>query len=231
MKGRDNMKINDQLSRYQAEFYVETAHDAYVNVQRLLNDYNFEINSITDAIEDEKVYRRHSKKLRMKKFGARFLWVLGFINVLVTIVLLALTGYAVFRWQTETAIKGIDEYYKLIADNLNFEPLFLVIIFGLAYLLFLIITCKIFSRRRKVGRKLNIRKAKKNLKRKIKAANALTEVLTTYPIIYEEINKVLIKTKRHPLGKIIIVEEDLKAVEDVKKFRIASEEATKAYSL
>ena len=91
MKGRDNMKINDQLSRYQAEYYVETAHDAFVNVQRLLNDYNFAINSITDAIEAEKVYRRHTKKERMKKPGAVILLLWGLIHILLTIALLGLT--------------------------------------------------------------------------------------------------------------------------------------------
>lgn len=223
------MKINDQLSRYQAEYYVETAHDAFANVQRLLNDYNFAINSITDAIEAEKVYRRHTKKERMKKPGAVILLLWGLIHILLTIALLGLTVYAAYTWQTGNSIKYVADAYKIITDNLHFEPLYIAIILGVVYLFFLIITCKIFSRRCKVGRKLNIRKAKKNLKNKVKRANALTAVLTTYPLIYEEINRVLIKTKKHPLGKIIITEEDKKAIEDVKKFRSTTEEATKTY--
>lgn len=224
------MEINDQLSRYQAEYYVENGHDAFVNVQRLLNDYNFAINSITDAIEAEKVYRRHTKKERMKKPGAVFLLILGLIHVLLTIVLLGLTAYAVYVWQFNETLPFIEDIYKLIADNIELEPLYLTIILGIIYLVFLIITCKIFCRRRKVGRKLNIRKAKKNLKKKIKKANALTQILNNYPIIYEAINKVLIKTKRHPLGKLIINSEDKKAIDDVINFCKCSEEATKTYN-
>ena len=61
------MEVNDQLSRYQAEYYVETVHDAFVNVQRLLNNYNVKINCLTDAIEEEKQYRKQTKKQRMRK--------------------------------------------------------------------------------------------------------------------------------------------------------------------
>ena len=224
------MEINDQLSRYQAEYYVETAHDAFVNVQRLLNNYNFAINSISDAITAEKVYRKQTRKERMKKAGAVFLLLLGLIHVILTIGLLAVTAYAVYNWQTGKTIQYLSTVMDEINKLLNLEPLFIVIICGIVYLVFLIITCKIFCRRRKVGRKLNIKKAKKNLKIKTKHAEALTNVLTTYPIIYEEINKVLIKTKRHPLGKIIITAEDKKAIDDVKNFCACSEEATKTYN-
>jgi len=224
------MEINDQLSRYQAEYYVETAHDAFVNVQRLLNNYNFAINSISDAITAEKVYRKQTRKERMKKAGAVFLLLLGLIHVILTIGLLAVTAYAVYNWQTGKTIQYLSTVMDEINKLLNLEPLFIVIICGVVYLVFLIITCKIFCRRRKVGRKLNIKKAKKNLKIKTKHAEALTNVLTTYPIIYEEINKVLIKTKRHPLGKIIITAEDKKAIDDVKNFCACSEEATKTYN-
>ena len=229
------MEVNDQLSRYQAEYYVETVHDAFVNVQRLLNDYNFAINSITDAIAEEKVYRKQTKKQRMRKFGAVLLLLIGIINILVTIALLAFTGYIAYNWQTGETLPYISDVATYVTDfvKANVEvlsdPLYLTIAGGVVYLVFLIITCKIFSRRRKVGRKLNIKKAKKKLKAKIKRAESLTAVLTTYPIIYEEINKVLVRTKRHPLGKIILSVEDKKAIDDVKHFCACSEEATKTY--
>ena len=70
---------------------------------------------------------------------------------------------------------------------------------------------------------------KKKLKAKIKRAEQLTAVLTTYPIIYEQINKVLVRTKRHPLGKILIDAEDKTAIDNVKSFCATSEEATKTY--
>ena len=76
-----------------------------------------------------------------------------------------------------------------------------------------------------------IKKAKKNLKRKIKTAEALTKVLTNYPYIYEAIHKTLVRTKRHPLGKIIVSDEDKIAIDSVKAFCSSSEEATKIYSL
>ena len=66
----------------------------------------------------------------------------------------------------------------------------------------------------------------------IKASpEALTKVLTNYPYIYEAIHKTLVRTKRHPLGKIIVTEEDKIAIDSVKAFCSSSEEATKIYSL
>ena len=171
----------------------------------------------------------------MRKFGAILLLLIGLINILITIALLAFTGYVVYNWQTGETLPYISEVVKIASDFITgyvsefSDPLYLSIAGGVVYLVFLIITCKIFSRRRKVGRKLNIKKAKKKLKAKIKRAEQLTAVLTTYPIIYEQINKVLVRTKRHPLGKIIISEEDKKAIDAVKNFCAASEEATKIY--
>ena len=214
------MEVNDQLSRYQAEFYVESAHDAFVNVQRLLNNYNAKINCITDAIEEEKVYRKQTKKQRMKKPAAVFLGFIGFIFLLVTLTLLGAAGYVGYNWY-------LDNAYTFYGYN----GLYVAGAALAAFLIFFIITRKILKRRKVVGRKLKIKKAKKNLKRKIKRANILTQVLTDYPYIYEAIHKVLVKTKRHPLGKLIINEEDKKAIDSVKEFCYKSEEATKIYSL
>ena len=214
------MEVNDQLSRYQAEFYVENVHDAFVNVQRLLNDYNAKINCISDAIDEEIVYRRQSKKQRMKKAGAVILLLWGLIHILLTLVLLAATGYSAYIWYTNGTLPEFVPY----------PPLYVAIAGLVLYLLVLIITCKIFARRRIVGRRLNIKKARKTLTAKKERADALTNVLTSYPLVYEGIQKVLIKTKRHPLGKILISLDDKNAIDDVKSFCAHSEEATKTYN-
>lgn len=214
------MEVNDQLSRYQAEYYVETVHDAFVNVQRLLNNYNVKINCLTDAIEEEKQYRKQTKKQRMRKPGAVFLFLIGFIFVLATIALLAAAGYTGYNYY-------LDNAYTFYGYN----GLYVAVAALIAYIIVLFITCKIFAWRRVVGRRLKIKKAKKNLKRKIKTAEALTKVLTNYPYIYEAIHKTLVRTKRHPLGKIIVSDEDKIAIDSVKAFYSSSEEATKIYSL
>ena len=48
---------------------------------------------------------------------------------------------------------------------------------------------------------------------------------------YEQINKVLVRTKRHPLGKILIDADDKTAIDNVKSFCASSEEATKTYKV
>ncbi len=218
------MQVNDQISKYQAEYYTESAHDAFVNVQRLLNDYTAKINCIEDAIINEKVYRKNTKKQRMKKPGAVFLLILGLIHVLLTLVLFAFTGYIGYTYYTNGNL------HELITKYLPYDTLYLAIGGLVAYLIVLIITCKIFARRRCVGARLNIKKAKKTLKKKIKIAEKLTAVLTSYPNIYEGIHRVLIRTKRHPLGKLIIIQEDKIAIDNVKAFCCTSEEATKLYN-
>ena len=92
------MEINDQLSKYQAEYYTENLHDAFINVQRLLNTYNTKINALEDAISEEITYRKQSKKQRMKKFGAIFLGFLGFLHILITIALLGVVGYVGYNY-------------------------------------------------------------------------------------------------------------------------------------
>ena len=214
------MEINDQLSKYQAEYYTENLHDAFINVQRLLNTYNTKINCLEDAISEEITYRKQSKKQRMKKFAARFLGFWGFLHILITIALLGVVGYVGYNYY-------LDNAYTFYGYN----GLYVAVAALIAYIIVLFITCKIFAWRRVVGRRLKIKKAKKNLKRKIKTAEALTKVLTNYPYIYEAIHKTLVRTKRHPLGKIIISEEDKIAIDSVKAFCSSSEEATKIYSL
>ena len=212
------MEINDQLSKYQAEYYTENLHDAFINVQRLLNTYNTKINCLEDAISEEITYRKQSKKQRMKKFGARFLGFLGFLHILITIALLGIVGYVGYNYYLDNAYT----FY-------NFNGLYVAGAALVAYIIFLIITVKIYKRRRIVGRRLNIKKARKSLKVKKKVAEALTKTMTLYPLYYEQINKVLVRTKRHPLGKILIDAEDKTAIENVKSFCASSEEATKTY--
>lgn len=212
------MEINDQLSKYQAEYYTENLHDAFINVQRLLNTYNTKINCLEDAISEEITYRKQSKKQRMKKFGARFLGFLGFLHILITIALLGIVGYVGYNYYLDNAYT----FY-------NFNGLYVAGAALVAYIIFLIITVKIYKRRRIVGRRLNIKKARKSLKVKKQVAEALTKTMTLYPLYYEQINKVLVRTKRHPLGKILIDAEDKTAIENVKSFCASSEEATKTY--
>lgn len=212
------MEINDQLSKYQAEYYTENLHDAFINVQRLLNTYNTKINALEDAISEEITYRKQSKKQRMKKFGARFLGFWGFLHILITIALLGVVGYVGYNYYLDNAYT----FY-------NYNGLYVAIAALVAYIIFLIITVKIFKRRRIVGRRLNIKKARKSLKVKKQVAEALTKTMTLYPLYYEQINKVLVRTKRHPLGKILIDAEDKTAIDNVKSFCASSEEATKTY--
>ena len=212
------MEINDQLSKYQAEYYTENLHDAFINVQRLLNTYNTKINCLEDAISEEITYRKQSKKQRMKKFGARFLGFWGFLHILITIALLGIVGYVGYNYYLDNAYT----FY-------NFNGLYVAGAALVAYIIFLIITVKIYKRRRIVGRRLNIKKARKSLKVKKQVAEALTKTMTLYPLYYEQINKVLVRTKRHPLGKILIDAEDKTAIENVKSFCASSEEATKTY--
>ena len=213
------MEINDQLSKYQAEYYTENLHDAFINVQRLLNTYNTKINALEDAISEEITYRKQSKKQRMKKFGARFLGFWGFLHILITIALLGVVGYVGYNYYLDNAYT----FY-------NYNGLYVAIAALVAYIIFLIITVKIFKRRRIVGRRLNIKKARKSLKVKKQVAEALTKTMTLYPLYYEQINKVLVRTKRHPLGKILIDAEDKTAIDNVKSFCASSEEATKTYN-
>lgn len=213
------MEINDQLSKYQAEYYTENLHDAFINVQRLLNTYNTKINALEDAISEEITYRKQSKKQRMKKFGAIFLGFWGFLHVLITIALLGVVGYVGYNYY-------LDNSYTFY----NYNGLYVAIAALVAYIIFLIITVKIFKRRRIVGRRLNIKKARKSLKVKKQVAEALTKTMTLYPLYYEQINKVLVRTKRHPLGKILIDAEDKTAIDNVKSFCASSEEATKTYN-
>lgn len=212
------MEINDQLSKYQAEYYTENLHDAFINVQRLLNTYNTKINALEDAISEEITYRKQSKKQRMKKFGARFLGFWGFLHILITIALLGVVGYVGYNYYLDNAYT----FY-------NYNGLYVAIAALVAYIIFLIITVKIFKRRRIVGRRLNIKKARKSLKVKKQVAEALSKTMTLYPLYYEQINKVLVRTKRHPLGKILIDAEDKTAIDNVKSFCASSEEATKTY--
>lgn len=212
------MEINDQLSKYHAEYYTENLHDAFINVQRLLNTYNTKINCLEDAISEEITYRKQSKKQRMKKFGARFLGFWGFLHILITIALLGIVGYVGYNYYLDNAYT----FY-------NFNGLYVAGAALVAYIIFLIITVKIYKRRRIVGRRLNIKKARKSLKVKKQVAEALTKTMTLYPLYYEQINKVLVRTKRHPLGKIIIDAEDKTAIDNVKSFCASSEEATKTY--
>ena len=212
------MEINDQLSKYQAEYYTENLHDAFINVQRLLNTYNTKINALEDAISEEITYRKQSKKQRMKKFGAIFLGFWGFLHILITIALLGVVGYVGYNYYLDNAYT----FY-------NYNGLYVAIAALGAYIIFLIITVKIFNRRRIVGRRLNIKKARKSLKVKKQVAEALTKTMTLYPLYYEQINKVLVRTKRHPLGKILIDAEDKTAIDNVKSFCASSEEATKTY--
>ena len=142
------MEINDQLSKYQAEYYTENLHDAFINVQRLLNTYNTKINALEDAISEEITYRKQSKKQRMKKFGAIFLGFWGFLHVLITIALLGVVGYVGYNYY-------LDNSYTFY----NYNGLYVAIAALVAYIIFLIITVKIFKRRRIVGRRLNIKKA------------------------------------------------------------------------
>ena len=212
------MEINDQLSKYQAEYYTENLHDAFINIQRLLNTYNTKINCLEDAISEEITYRKQSKKQRMKKFGARFLGFWGFLHILITIALLGIVGYVGYNYYLDNAYT----FY-------NFNGLYVAGAALVAYIIFLIITVKIYKRRRIVGRRLNIKKARKSLKVKKQVAEALTKTMTLYPLYYEQINKVLVRTKRHPLGKILIDAEDKTAIDNVKAFCATSEEATKTY--
>ena len=214
------MEINDQLSKYQAEYYTENLHDAFINVQRLLNTYNTKINALEDAISEEITYRKQSKKQRMKKFGAIFLGFWGFLHILITIALLGVVGYVGYNYYLDNAYT----FY-------NYNGLYVAIAALGAYIIFLIITVKIFNRRRIVGRRLNIKKARKSLKVKKQVAEALTKTMTLYPLYYEQINKVLVRTKRHPLGKILIDAEDKTAIDNVKSFCASSEEATKTYKV
>ena len=94
-----------------------------------------------------------------------------------------------------------------------------------------ILTCKIYKRRSVVGRRLKVKKARKALKAKKKVADELTRTMTLYPMFYEQMNKVLVRTKRHPLGKIIIDAEDKTAIDNVKGFCASSEEAVKRYQI
>ena len=212
------MEINDQLSKYQAEYYTENLHDAFINVQRLLNTYNTKINCLEDSISEEITYRKQSKKQRMKKFGARFLGFLGFLHILITIALLGIVGYVGYNYYLDNAYT----FY-------NFNGLYVAGAALVAYIIFLIITVKIYKRRRIVGRRLNIKKARKSLKVKKQVAEALTKTMTLYPLYYEQINKVLVRTKRHHIGKILIDAEDKTAIDNVKSFCASSEEATKTY--
>ena len=162
------MQVNDQISRYQAEFYTENVHDAFVNVQRLLNDYNAQINCIEDSIEEEKTYRKQTKKQRMKKPGAVFLFLLGSIFFILKTAALAVAGYAGYIWYTNGTLPEVVPFEPLIAAAIGLG----------AYIILLIITVKIFNRRKVVGRRLNIKKAKKILKGKVEIANKLQFLLT-----------------------------------------------------
>lgn len=215
------MQVNDQISRYQAEFYTESVHDAFVNVQRLLNDYTSQINCIEDSIEEEKTYRKQTRRQRMKKPAAVFLLLIGLIFILLTIALLGATGYAGYTWYTKGTLPEV----------VPFEPLVAAIIGLVAYVIVLIITVNIFKARRAVGRRLNIKKAKKILKGKIEIAEKLTETIASYPDIYEKIHILLVKTKRHPLGKVLIDKQDKEAIDTVKSFCYTSESATKLYEI
>lgn len=222
------MQVNDQISRYQAEFYTEGAHDAFINVQRLMNNYVLLIDNTEKSIENELQYRKQTKKQRMRKFGAIVLLLLGLIHVVLTIALLAVSAHALcthFDLVSLPEIPVVGEFLK------GFEPLHVGIVGLVAYIVFLVITCKIFARRRIVGRKYNIKKAKKSLKKNRKIVDTLTATITSYPTVYERVHKLLVKTKKHPLGKLILNEEDVETVELVKSFINVSEEATSTYNL
>ena len=214
------MEINDQLSKYQAEYYTEGLHDAFINIQRLLNNYNAKINCLEDAISEEITYRKQSKKQRMKKFGARFLGFIGFLFILVTLALLGAAGYVGYNVY-------LDRAYRFFGYN----GLYVAIAAFVGFIISWIITRKIYKRRSVVGRRLKIKKARKVLKAKKEVADALTKTMTLYPLYYEQINKVLVRTKRHPFGKIIIDAEDKTAIDNVKSFCAKSEEATKTYQM
>ena len=217
------MEVNDQISKYQAEFYTESAHDAYINIQRLLNNYVTEINSLENAINNEIKYRRQSKKERMKLPLAVFLGFLGVITILLTLGLLGVSGYSFYIWYTKGTLPEFVPF--------EIKPLILGIIAFVAFVLFLILTCKIYAGRSIVGRKLNLKKARKELKFKKETGDKLTSTLTVYPDVYEGVHRLLVRTKRNPLGKLIIDEDDKKAIDSVKSFCATSEEATTAYKL
>ena len=214
------MEINDQLSKYQAEYYTEGLHDAFINIQRLLNNYNAKINCLEDAISEEITYRKQSKKQRMKKFGARFLGFIGFLFILVTLALLGAAGYIGYNLY-------LDRAYKFFGYN----GLYVAVAAFVGFIIAWILTSKIYKRRSVVGRRLKIKKARKTLKAKKVVADELSKVMTLYPRYYEQMNKVLVRTKRHPLGKIIIDAEDKEAIDNVKAFCASSEEAVKRYQV
>ena len=214
------MEINDQLSKYQAEYYTENLHDAFINIQRLLNNYNAKINCLEDAISEELTYRKQTKKQRMKKFGARFLGFIGFLFILLTLALLGVAGYVGYNYY-------LDNTYVFY----GFNGLYVAIGAFVAFVIAWILTSKIYKRRSVVGRRLKVKKARKTLKAKKIVANELSKTMTLYPRYYEQMNKVLVRTKRHPLGKIIIDAEDKEAIDCVKAFCAKSEEAVKRYQV
>ena len=214
------MEINDQLSKYQAEYYTEGLHDAFINIQRLLNNYNAKINCLEDAISEELTYRKQTKKQRMKKFGARFLGFIGFLFILLTLALLGIAGYVGYNYYLDNAYV----FY-------GFNGLYVAIGAFVAFVISWILTSKIYKRRSVVGRRLKVKKARKTLKAKKIVANELSRTMTLYPRYYEQMNKVLVRTKRHPLGKIIIDAEDKEAIDNVKTFCAKSEEAVKRYQV
>lgn len=222
------MQVNDQISKYQAEFYTEGAHDAFINVQRLMNNYVLEINNTEKAIENELKYRKETKKQRMRKFGAILLFLLGLIFLVLTVAVFLVAAHSLctnFNILTLPELPVVGEFLK------GYNPLHIGIIGLVAFIVLLIITCKIFARRKIVGRKYNIKKAKKNLKKYRKVVDVLTATITSYPTIYEGVHKLLVKTKTHPLGKLILNAEDVEIIESVKTFMNVSEETTKTYQL
>lgn len=222
------MQVNDQISKYQAEFYTEGAHDAFINIQRLMNNYVLEINNTERAIENELKYRKETKKERMRKFGAILLLILGIIFVVLTIAVFLVAAHSFCKHFNLLELPEIPVVGELLK---NFEPLHIGIIGAAAFVVFLILTCLIFARRKIVGKKYNIKKAKKNLKKYRKVVDLLTATITSYPTVYEGVHKLLVKTKKHPLGKLIVNAEDVAIIESVKDFMNVSEETTKTYQL
>lgn len=215
------MQVNDQISKYQAEFYTESVHDAYINVQRLLNKYTQNVISLEDSINNEIKYRKQSKKERMKKPAAVLLLLLGLIFLVVTVASFGVGGYSAYLFATNGTLPSIIPF--------TIEPLYLAIIGLVAGILFLIITINIFKRRALVGRKLNLKKAQKELEEKKEITSQLTATITSYPTVYERVHKLLVRTKKNPLGKLIINAEDKETIDIVKHFTNVSEEATSKY--
>ena len=217
------MQVNDQISKYQAEFYTESVHDAYINVQRLLNNYVAQVNSLEDAIRNEIDYRQKTKKQRMKKAGAVFLFLIGFIFLILTLAAFGVGGYSAYLHFTNGTLPEIVPF--------EIKTLYLAGIGAAAGIILLVITCSIFKRRKLVGVKLNLKKAQKALEEKKEVVDKLTATLTSYPTINDNVRRLLVKTKRNPLGKILIDEKDKETIDSVKAFCAVSEETTEKYKL